>query len=545
MRIIFIVLLTVVCSSVFGQMQGKELGLKTINKKVIQAQLEFLSSDWMEGREAGTSGNYLAGEYLSSLFKLYGLQPRGEDTEFTPNRYQKLLGAKTEKTTTCFQPFVAVEVVKSNEQSLSVVHKTSEGYRERPYQYKTDFDVVLISQSIRGLVPLVFVGYGFRNEELAYDDFKNVDVKGKIIVRISGLAGSQDSSSIAFKKISDLDVKPNDKLKNSQALEMGAVAILEFNLNESERLKWGDNAAFRFNDAMYEGDIKPTSFYDKKLRLPSDKHSLPVISITRQMLDDILADSGIDLDRTSEYGAQLKTVSQELKAKLNVNLNANTRTLKLRNILGCIEGENPNEIMIVGAHYDHLGKHNGHIFNGADDNGSGVVAVTTMAKAFMESGVKPYRTIIFALWDGEERGLLGSRSFIEHSKDLDKTLLYLNFDMIGRNGSPDSPGNKVAMIYTKAYNNLVETSKQNINDFNLNLDVNFSGVDKPVGGSDNSGFAKKEIPIFWFHTGGHTDYHKASDHVELINWDKLTDVIKLSYLNMWEFANNPKLFNKK
>ena len=529
---------------VFGQKQGKELGLKTINKEVIQAQLEFLSSDWMEGREAGSRGNYLAADYLSSLFKLYGLTPRGEDAVFTPNRYQKLLGVKNENRTTFFQPFSAVEIVPSNEHSISLIRNLAEGNKKIRYQYKTDFDVSFISQSIGVSAPLEFVGYGYQSEELGYDDFKNIDIEGKIIVRMSGLPGSQDSTSVAFKKIRDFGLKSNDKLKNTKAYERGAVAILEYNSNKKEQLGWVDNTAFRYNDAMYEGDDKPKSFYDKKLRLPSDKHTPPIVTITQQMLDDILSDSGIDLEKVVESGAQLKTVSQELKTELNLNLNANTRTLKLRNILGMIVGENKDEIMIVGAHYDHLGKYNGYIFNGADDNGSGVVAVTTIAKAFMESGVKPYRTIIFALWDGEERGLLGSRSFIEYSEEMDKTLLYLNFDMIGRNDSPDSPGNKVAMIYTKAYNNLVETSKEHIKDFELNLDVNFSGVDKPVGGSDNSGFAKKEVPVLWFHTGGHTDYHKASDHVELINWEKLTDIIKLSYLNMWEFANNPELFKK-
>jgi Zn-dependent M28 family amino/carboxypeptidase len=160
--------------------------------------------------------------------------------------------------------------------------------------------------------------------------------------------------------------------------------------------------------------------------------------------------------------------------------------------------------------------------------------------------VKPRNKVRFAWWGAEEVGLIGSTQYVNNLSpgELGDIALYLNFDMIGRNGSPDSPGNKVAMIYTKAYNNLVETSQQNIKDYKLNLDVNFSGVKNPVGGSDNSGFARKEIPIFWFHTGGHTDYHKASDHVELINWEKLTDIIKLSYLNMWEFANNPEPFIK-
>lgn len=545
MRNIFVIVLTVIGLSAFGQKEGKELGVKTINKQVIQAQLEFLSSDWMEGREAGTPGNYLAGDYLSSLFKLYGLTPRGEEKVFTPNRYQKLLGVKSETVKTYFQPFSAVEIIPSDMHSLSIVRNELDSKKGVRYQYKTDFDVSFISQNISLSAPLVFVGYGFKNEKLGYDDFKNVDIEGKVIVRLSGLPGNQDTSSVAFKKIEELGLKCDDKQKNIWAIEHGAVAVLEYNTNNKEQLKWVNNPAFRYNNAMYEGDLKPSSFYDKKLRLPSDKHALPVISITQQMLADIFSDSEIDFEKTVERTAQLETISHELKPEINLDLNANTKTLKLRNVLGMIEGENKEEIVIVGAHYDHLGKYNGYIFNGADDNGSGVVAVTTIAKAFIESGVKPYRTIIFALWDGEERGLLGSRSFIEKSEEMDKTLLYLNFDMVGRNGSPDSPGNKVAMIYTKAYNVLVETSKEHINNFDLNLDVNFSGVDKPEGGSDNSGFAKKDVPIFWFHTGGHTDYHKASDHVELINWQKLEDIIKLSYLNIWEFANNPEHFKKK
>ncbi|WP_299580585.1 M20/M25/M40 family metallo-hydrolase [uncultured Sunxiuqinia sp.] len=538
-------LLTVILASTFylsllAQESGKEKGLETINRDVIQAQLEFLASDWMEGREAGTAGNYLAGDYLASLFKLYTLKPNGDEQTLTPNRYQKLLGLKDEKSTSYFQEFSAIEVQPSEKQAISLVRENA----TIGFHYKTDFEVSFVSQSRVVKAPLVFVGYGIENKELGWNDFSGIDVKGKIVVRLAGLPGDGAPDSKAARLIADKKLKIGSKEKNTTAFDKGAVAILEYDPQKDKQHDWKANPAFRYNEAMLESDTKPASFYDKKLRLPSDKHTLPVISISKQMLEEILGEKGPTLEETVAKAAKLKTNSQAVEGELEIDVNAKTKVLGLRNILARIEGEDPNKIMVVGAHYDHLGKHNGHIWNGADDNGSGVVAVTTIAKAFIESGVKPKCTIIFALWDGEERGLLGSRHFIEAFDEMDQVMLYLNFDMVGRNGSPDAPGNKVAMIYTEAATSLKETSKEHIEDFGLNLDVNFSAVEKPVGGSDNSGFAKRDIPIFWFHTGGHTDYHQASDHVELINWQKLEDIIKLSYLDMWEFANNPELIKE-
>ncbi len=531
---------TVILASTFylslsAKEEGKEKGLETINRDVIQAQLEFLASDWMEGREAGTAGNYLAGDYLASLFKLYSLKPNGDEQTFNPNRYQKLLGLQDEKSTSYFQEFSAIEVQPSEVQAVNLVRENE----KIGFQYKTDFNVSYVSQSRTIKASLVFVGYGIDNKELGWNDFSGVDVKGKIVVRFAGLPGDGVPDFIAGK---DLKISTNEK--NATAFEKGAVAVLEYDPQRDEQRDWKINPAFRYNEAMLESDTKPESFYDKKLRLPADKHTLPVISISRQMLEEIVGEKGPTLEETVAKAARLKSNSQPLAGELEIDLNAQTRVLGLRNVLARIEGKDPNRIVIVGAHYDHLGKYNGQVWNGADDNGSGVVAVTTIAKAFIESGVKPDCTIIFALWDGEERGLLGSRHFIEAFDEMDKVMLYLNFDMIGRNSSPDAPGNKVAMIYTEAASGLRDTSKEHIENFGLNLDVNFSAVGKPVGGSDNSGFARRGIPIFWFHTGGHTDYHQASDHVELINWQKLEDIIKLAYLDMWEFANNPDLIKE-
>uniref|UniRef100_UPI003216F9B8 M20/M25/M40 family metallo-hydrolase n=1 Tax=uncultured Draconibacterium sp. TaxID=1573823 RepID=UPI003216F9B8 len=523
--------------SLFAQESGKEKGLTTINEKVIQAQLEFLASDWMEGREAGTAGNYLAGDYLASLFKLYGLEAGGDQVNFVPNRYQKLLGAKNENYNGYHQDFSAINVRPSEKQNISLTRDN----RVIRFQHKTDFRVSGITQSQALKAGVVFVGYGIENSELGLDDFKDTDVDRKIVVRLAGLPGDFDRQSKAAKVVAEKKISISTREKNKVAFEKGALAVLEYNPNKNEQNTWKANEAYRFNEAMFEGDTKPESFYDQRLRLPFDGHTSPVISISKQMLEAILEGSAVTIEDAVASAENLKSSSAEIEGELKLDLNAQTKVLGLRNILGIIEGENPDKIMVVGAHYDHLGKYNGHIFNGADDNGSGVVAVTTIAKAFMESGIKPKCTILFALWDGEERGLLGSRYFIDSFEEMDKVVLYLNFDMVGRNGSPDAPGNKVAMIYTKAYSGLEKTSKKNIKNFGLNLDVNFSATENPTGGSDNSGFAKKDIPIFWFHTGGHTDYHQASDHVELINWQKLEDIIKLSYLDMWEFANNPEL----
>ncbi len=540
-----LVVATVLVSNALAQTESVDLGLKCINKPTVESQLEFLASDWMEGREAGTKGNYLAGDYIASMFKLHGLTPMGDNTSFVPNRYQKFSGAKRRDYKSYFQNFSAIESQDSENHSFSVVHNGKNSANEiNNYSYKVDFSVStpLVGKQINA--PIVFVGYGFYNKELGYDDFKGVDVKGKIVLRLSKFPGWNDTTSQAYRVLSKVDQRAINSSKNRLAIEKGALAVVEFNVDQKLTTGWETNSDFRFNEAMYEGDKRHSSFYDKRLRLPSDKDYLPIVHITEKVVLDILAKDNISLASVMEKSIKLKSSSQKLKASIDMKISVKTRSLKLRNILGVIEGENTNEIVIIGAHYDHLGKYDGYVFNGADDNGSGVVAVMTIAKAFIESGVKPYRTIIFACWDGEEKGLLGSRAFVKQFRDIGKTVSYLNFDMIARNYNAKSPGNKTAMIYTKAVQQYVDISKENIDKYNLNLDINFSGVDNPTSGSDNSGFAKVGIPIFWFHTGGHTDYHKASDHVELINWDKLCDIIRLSYLDMWKLANDKSIFDK-
>jgi Zn-dependent M28 family amino/carboxypeptidase len=205
-----------------------------------------------------------------------------------------------------------------------------------------------------------------------------------------------------------------------------------------------------------------------------------------------------------------------------------------------IEGENPNEFVAIGGHMDHMGMDNGKIWNGADDNASGTVAVMTIARAFAASGVKPKRTILFCAWTGEEEGLLGSEYFTEYpsmGKIADYSF-YMNFDMISRDVATDTLKNKAGVTYTKAYPKLEEITKQAVSQYKLNLNLSYTASETPSGGSDYTAFAQNKIPVIAWMAAMHPDYHQPSDQVSLINWNKMLDIVKLGYLQVWEAANS-------
>ena len=214
--------------------------------------------------------------------------------------------------------------------------------------------------------------------------------------------------------------------------------------------------------------------------------------------------------------------------------------LSMRNVLGMIPGKNTKEYVIVGAHFDHLGidpaLDGDQIYNGADDNASGVSAVLQIARAFLASGQQPERNVIFAFWDGEEKGLLGSKYFVQTCSFLSQIKGYLNFDMIGRNNKPQQP-KQVVYFYTAAHPVFGDWLKEDIRKYSLQLEPDYRAWENPIGGSDNGSFAKVGIPIIWYHTDGHPDYHQPSDHADRLNWDKIVEITKVSFLNMWKMAN--------
>ena len=214
--------------------------------------------------------------------------------------------------------------------------------------------------------------------------------------------------------------------------------------------------------------------------------------------------------------------------------------LTMRNVLGMIPGKNTKEYVIVGAHFDHLGidpvLDGDQIYNGADDNASGVSAVLQIARAFLASGQQPERNVIVAFWDGEEKGLLGSKYFVQTCPFLSQIKGYLNFDMIGRNNKPQQP-KQVVYFYTAVHPVFGDWLKEDIRKYGLQLEPDYRACENPIGGSDNGSFAKVGIPIIWYHTDGHPDYHQPSDHADRLNWDKVVEITKASFLNMWKMAN--------
>ena len=214
--------------------------------------------------------------------------------------------------------------------------------------------------------------------------------------------------------------------------------------------------------------------------------------------------------------------------------------LSMRNVLGMIPGKNTKEYVIVGAHFDHLGidpaLDGDQIYNGADDNASGVSAVLQIARAFLASGQQPERNVIVAFWDGEEKGLLGSKYFVQTCLFLSQIKGYLNFDMIGRNNKPQQP-KQVVYFYTAVHPVFGDWLKEDIRKYSLQLEPDYRAWENPIGGSDNGSFAKVGIPIIWYHTDGHPDYHQPSDHADRLNWDKIVEITKASFLNMWKMAN--------
>ena len=213
----------------------------------------------------------------------------------------------------------------------------------------------------------------------------------------------------------------------------------------------------------------------------------------------------------------------------------------MRNVLGVIPGREAGYV-VVGAHYDHLGVdaslEGDTCYNGADDNASGVSAVLQIARALKMSGKQPRRTIVLALWDGEEKGLLGSRFFVKKCSFLSDVSAYMNFDMVGR-GPQDNP-KQMSYLYSAGNPLFGDWLRKDTKERGFCFDVRYSPSDNLIGGSDNSPFARKGIPIVWYHTDGHPDYHKVTDSTDKVDYRKLTDITRAALLCVWRLANERK-----
>ena len=223
------------------------------------------------------------------------------------------------------------------------------------------------------------------------------------------------------------------------------------------------------------------------------------------------------------------------------------QTIRGENVLGYIEGSDlKDELLIITAHYDHLGKHDSLIFNGADDDASGVSAALEIAEAFMlakKAGHGPRRSILIMPVSGEEKGLLGSRYYTDNPiYPLENTVANLNIDMIGRLDDWHDNGNYVYLIGSDRLSYDLHNLNEKINDeyIEIDLDYRFNDKDDPnryYYRSDHYNFAKNNIPVIFYFNGVHEDYHKPSDTIEKIDFDKINTITRLIFLTAWEIAN--------
>ena len=223
------------------------------------------------------------------------------------------------------------------------------------------------------------------------------------------------------------------------------------------------------------------------------------------------------------------------------------RIVKGENVLGYIEGTDlKEEIIIITAHYDHLGKHDTLLFNGADDNASGTAAIMEIAEAFMiakKEGKGPRRSVLIMPVSGEEKGLLGSEYYTENPiYPLEKTVANLNIDMIGRIDYYHDTTNYIYLIGSNMLSKELHDISEKVNKkyIGIELDYKFNLEDDPnryYYRSDHYNFAKNNIPVIFYFNGLHDDYHKTTDTIEKINFKKIENITRLVFLTAWELAN--------
>lgn len=497
-RLFIVVFLTVFLGVgvLLGQSSSPEITAGDLKEHV-----KYLASDELEGRGSGSEGNRKAAEYLAEQFKSFGLKPAGDDGTY-------------------FQAFDFVSAVRLGAKNSFVV----ESSRGKKTAVKLDEEYRPLGFSSDGMVSgeLVFVGYGISAEEKAYDDYKDIDVTGKIAVALRFGPDGNDLHS-------DLYRFTSFRNKARIAREKGAVALVIVDGTEDELVKLA-------YDQSFSGS------------------GIPCVSMKRSVLEGWLKPLKKELQGIQDsIKANRRTQSFAIT---DVKATLETELIKIysksANVLGYYEGSDPqlqHEVVVMGAHFDHLGyggpgsgslapdAHEVH--NGADDNASGTSAMLELAQRFSSDRKSLTRTMLFAGFSGEEMGLLGSAHYVSKPYfPLDKTIAMFNMDMVGRmekntvtvQGFGTSP----------MWNELLQ--KWNSGDDTLTIKT----VEDGVGPSDHSSFYSKDIPVLFFFTSLHSDYHRPSDDWEKLNYEGEQKIVRMIYdiANDIQRSNNRPQFTR-
>ncbi|MBC7901100.1 MAG: M28 family peptidase [Saprospiraceae bacterium] len=480
--------------------------------------LTFIASDELEGRDTPSRGLDIAALYIAQHLASWGVKPGGEDGTY----FQK----------------VPLRLEKIEPQN------TRFDISGRSYVYGEDFLTTLSPAQISGS-SFVFAGHGWVIKSKNINAFQGIDVKDKIIIVVNSLP----------KGITNGDLKGppgGDWLSPAfYAQTNGAKAVINFS-SFSAMANW---KASRWNQA--EKGVVDFGTQQSLIKIPTITASP---SMTAELFQGEKF-SGNNLFNKAMSGETLESFDLKAVKKANISVSVKSENIHTQNVIGLVEGSDAvlkNEYVAVGAHYDHVGMNPffpgpDKIWNGADDDGSGTVAVMAMAEA-LANGPKPKRSFLFIWHAGEEKGLWGSEHFTNNpTVPIGSIITGLNIDMIGRYQQPgdENAQNKalpkqgeVFLIGSKLMSTELGEVSEATNKALLNLSFNYK-YDDPKDPeqffyrSDHYNYAKKGIPIIFYMDGSHADYHQVTDSIEKIDFVQMEKVARTIFATGWELANRP------
>ncbi|MEJ7691617.1 M28 family peptidase [Daejeonella sp.] len=488
-----------------------------ITPKLAKKHLKILSSDKFEGRETGKAGGQKAADYIAAEFKKLGL------TAPVNGSY--------------FQEVPLVEIVF--EVNSFTVNGTNLNIG-KDFIFTGSGPSKTIAAS-----DIVFVGYGITSEN--YDDLKNADLQGKVVMLINKGEPMASGVSVVSKTATPSDWTTSRSKRLQNIMSKGPSLILAVSPDVSNSLK-------QYRPGSGRLSLK------KPNAAPSTRPgSVAIVYITPEVANQILKNSGKTFDGLkSSIDNSGVAQTQTLKSAVAMNYGPSLKDVRSANVLGYLEGSDlKSEVLVFSAHYDHIGLTTDggkdKVNNGADDDGSGTTGVLEIAKAYAKAkkdGHGPRRSILFLLVTGEEKGLLGSEWYSENPVfPIANTVTDLNIDMIGRvgdeyKGSADS-SNYCYLIGSDKLSTDLHKISENANSVYTKMKIDYKYNDPKDPNrfyyrSDHYNFAKHGVPIVFYFNGVHEDYHKPSDEFKKISFDLLTKRTQLVFYTGWDLANRDK-----
>ncbi|MCX7926268.1 MAG: M28 family peptidase [Fimbriimonadales bacterium] len=486
---------------------------ETITPTDLRAHLEFLASDELEGRDTPSRGLDLAGMYIVSHLQRWGVKPAGENgTYYQPLNYR-------------------VDTVNTGESRIQI--------GGRSFEYGVGF--VARPIALNASAPMVYVGYGWSNPQKGIDPYAGLDVRGAVLIVQAGYP--KEVVELGF----DAAAQAGWLSPEQNAEQKGALAILRIDPTDMGRI---ERIARMWSQRRGVEGLQTQS-------------NIPLIVASQPLLEAIFAGeklSAAELIQRAESGEPAPPFALSAGKRIAINLSVQTQKEIARSVIGVIEGSDPtlkNEYVSLGAHLDHVGvarSGEDRIFNGADDNGSGSVALLEIAEAFA-TGPRPKRSVLLLWYAGEEKGLLGSRLFVERpTVPLQNIIVNLNMDMVGRSKQPGdtnprnrylSGPNEIYVIGPNVASPDLGKILNTVNDQYLKLTLNpmYDSLNHPEQlyfRSDHYSFVSKGIPAIFFFSGLHEDYHQVSDSVDKIDFEKMARVARTVFGLAWELADSPE-----